>query len=91
MKLVVMAIRDAAVGSFMRPIFVQSIGQATRMFADEVNRKADDNLVHHHPEHFSLWHFGDFDDSEAPHFDLMEPECISRGVDVRIPDVVRQS
>lgn len=91
MKLVIMAIRDSQVGSFMRPIFVQSIGQAMRMFADECNRKADDNLLYHHPEHFSLWHFGDFDDTDMPHFDLMpSPECMAKGVDCRIPDSIRQ-
>lgn len=90
MKQVIMAVRDNKVGSFMRPMFVQSIGQAMRMFGDEVNRKADDNLIFHHPEDFSLWHFGDFDDQEMPHFDLMPaPECMAKAVDLRVPDVVR--
>ena len=90
MKQVILAVRDSKVGSFMRPMFVQSIGQGMRMFGDEVNRKADDNILYHHPEDFSLWHFGDFDDSEMPHFDLMPaPEVLVKAVDLRVPDSVR--
>lgn len=87
----ILAVRDGKVGAFMRPMFVQSVGQGVRTFADEVNRVGDDNLMHRHPEDFSLWCFGDYDDSESPHFDILEtgPECVGKAIDLLVPDVVR--
>lgn len=91
MKLVVLAVRDATVGAFMRPMFVQSVAQGIRSFGDEVNRVADDNLMYKHPQDFTLWMFGDFDDSEHPHFDLLDtPDCVAKAVDLRVPDSVRK-
>lgn len=69
MKMQVLAVHDAASGVFARPIFVASIGVGIRMFGDEVQRQAADNEMFKHPEDFSLFHLGEFDDNSGC-FDL---------------------
>ena len=71
MKMIVVAVRDSAAGAFMRPFYMNSEGQALRSFQDEVNRKADDNIMNVHPEDFELFLFGTFDDTEGS-FDLLK-------------------
>lgn len=64
MRYVVVSIYDRAVAAYSRPAFVRSEGEAIRVFSDEVNRKAPDNPMHVHPEHFVLFFCGYFfDDS----------------------------
>ena len=62
MKKVVCAVRDVAAETYGQPFFVNAVGAALRSFKDEVNRKADDNMLYQHPEHFSLHQLGTFDD-----------------------------
>ena len=71
MKLVIVAIRDSAVGAYMRPFYLQSSGQAIRSFQDEVNRAAEENTMFHHPEDYELFLLGEFDDVTGM-FDLLE-------------------
>lgn len=65
MRYVVCSIYDRAVACYSRPMFLRSEGEAIRVFTDEVNRKAPDNPMHVHPEHFSLWTVGFFFDDAA--------------------------
>lgn len=58
----VVAVKDSAAETFGQPFFVSAVGAAVRSFQDEVNRSAADNPVYQHPEHFSLWRLGTFDD-----------------------------
>ncbi len=73
MKLKIYTIYDTASGTYMRPFFLLSDGQATRIFNDMV---ADVNHdVGKHPEDYSLHRIGTFDDNKAE----LEPamrECI---------------
>lgn len=59
----VCSVYDSVSGVYARPIFVVSKGAAVRLFYDEVNRDAADNALNKHPEDFSLWHLGSFDDT----------------------------
>ena len=54
----VCAVKDDAAETFGQPFFVTAVGAALRSFKDEVNRKADDNQLFQHPEHFALWCLG---------------------------------
>lgn len=69
MKMKVVSIFDTGVGAFTRPIFVRSDGEAIRMFIDQVNseRSPDGgpNVMFDHPDHFALFHIGEFDDADA--------------------------
>lgn len=63
MKLAVMAMFDSAAEAFGRPIFCPAVGAGVRSLADEVNRSAPDNPMFNHPQDFSLFDLGVFDDS----------------------------
>lgn len=76
MKYQIFTVKDLAVGAFGRPMFMQSSGQALRSFSDEVNRAADDNQMFKHPEDFSLFHLGSWDE-ETGVFDSIEPEFLT--------------
>lgn len=78
MRFEVVAVLDAAVGGYSRPFFTPSIGAAVRSFIDEVNRQADDNQMSKHPQDFSLYHLGSFDDSTGELLPC-QPELVSRG------------
>lgn len=63
MKLRVFSVFDSAAEAFLPPMFLQSRGVAMRSFGDAVNRK--DHQFHEHPEHFTLFEIGLWDDSNA--------------------------
>lgn len=60
MKLRAYAVRDNAVGAFMRPMFARSDAEMTRSFMDEVNRP--DSELGKHPEDYALFFVGEFDE-----------------------------
>lgn len=74
----VYSIFDAAVGTFSRPFFMANEGQAMRAFSDEVNNQ--DSTICKHPEHFSLYYLGTWDDS-AGMFESYEPRHVAKAVD----------
>ena len=82
MNVFVVAVRDSAMNAFAKPIFVQSIGVATRSFSDEVNRKGDDNQLSSHPEDFELYQLGTFDEETGRFVNCEVPQLIVRGKDV---------
>lgn len=59
----VCCVRDSKSEVFGRPFFVQSVGVAIRSFEDEVNREHEENQMHRHPEDFTLYHLGKYNDS----------------------------
>lgn len=75
MKYIIASVRDAKSEAFGRPYFVQTLGLAIRAFDDEVNRKAEDNILHSHPEDFSLFALGKFDDGDGS-FELETPKLL---------------
>lgn len=84
MKIEVMAIKDQQTNAFGQPIFVPTIGAAIRMFGDEINRNADNNQLYKHPEDFSLYHLGSYDDNAGKFQNLDAPTCITTGKQVKI-------
>lgn len=87
MKRVVCAVFDRAVQTFGQPFFVAAVGAAVRSFTDEVNRKADDNALHAHPEDFELWHLGWFDDEHGAFIPCDGAEAtrmLTRAQDVKV-------
>lgn len=87
MDLYICAIRDSAVEAYLRPIFVNATGQASRSFSDEVNRVAQDNDLNKHPDDFELYLLGTYDDStgrlDSP---ATGPTLIIRGKDCVKPN-----
>lgn len=56
----IIAVHDRQLDAYMRPFTAQSIGQAIRSFRDEVNRA--DSELHKHPEDYTLFKLGTFDE-----------------------------
>lgn len=54
------AIRDTGAEVFDRPIFARAHGEAERQFQNVV--RDDQTVIGQHPEQFSLWYIGEFDD-----------------------------
>lgn len=61
----VFAVRDQKADAFHQPFCAQSVGIALRSFTDEVNRGEKGNVMNEHPEDFSLYHLGSYDDQFA--------------------------
>lgn len=83
MKLVCCAVRDDQIGAFMQPSFFQSEGQAVRMFSDEVNRAAEDNILYKHPEDFGLYCLGVFHSLDGKWDIELEPRPLVKGLSVK--------
>lgn len=84
MRLLLVCVRDSAVGAFNRPFCARSEGEARRSFSDEVNRP--ESAMHAHPEHYELFSVGEFDEeqgvivSHAPRSLVTAEQCvISKG------------
>lgn len=78
MRMVIVSVYDVAVGAYGRPAFVRTEAEAVRSFSDEVNRPGEGNAMHAHPEHFSLFALGFFDDQEGLFVpgDAKVPRCL---------------
>lgn len=72
MKLKVFCVLDSKTAVFGRPWFEQQEASAIRGFADAVNDSSNtNNLWNKHPEDFSLYVIGEYDDEKGdliPHF-----------------------
>lgn len=55
------AVRDEQMKAWTPPFFCPTLGWAERSFRDEVNR--DGSPMKAHPEDYSLWHVGSFDEN----------------------------
>lgn len=82
MKLYVYSIFDKAVNAYMRPFFMQSDGQALRMFIDEVSK--DDSELGKHPEDYSLFLIGWFEDRAGEICKEEVPKCLGRAHELKI-------
>lgn len=72
----VFAVRDSATGSFGSPMFLVSDGHAMRVFGDEVNRVADDNMLARHPGDFELYKLTTFDTSSGRFAPVDDPAVL---------------
>jgi len=55
------AVLDAKLAEYGNPFTVRKTGEAIRSFADAVNQVDANNNMNKHPEDFTLWYVGDFD------------------------------
>lgn len=81
MKHVIVSCKDVVAGMFMRPSFSPAAAVAVRGFRDEVNRRAEDNMLFRHPGDFELYELGTFDDVEGK-FELAIPRLLVRARDL---------
>lgn len=65
----VFAIHDVKAGAYLQPFFAMSRGTAIRAFSDHARDAS--TPVGQHPEDYTLFELGTFDDHDA-HFDLLD-------------------
>ena len=79
MRMNVYSIFDTASGCYMRPFFVQADGQALRAFSD-LSQDAE-HEVGKHPEDYSLFRLGTFDDNKGQLVGEA-PECLATALEM---------
>jgi hypothetical protein len=84
MKYNVCCIYDRVAQLYGIPNFVNTKGATIRAFADELNRPAENNQLHQHPDDFDLYYLGTFDDQECVWDMLPTPELLARGSNLKI-------
>lgn len=62
MKMLAFCVYDEKVQAYMAPFFAPTLGHAARSFEDTVTGSQGASLVSKHPEDFSLYHVGEFDE-----------------------------
>lgn len=72
----VFAVRDTCICAFLMPMFFVNSAAATRALGDAVNRPAEDNQFHQHPEHFQLFYLGGYDEDTGIIQALPAPEFV---------------
>lgn len=83
MRYKILSVRDRAIDCFGQPFFSSSVGGAIRSFSDEINRSAENNQLHKHPEDFDLYSLGEFDDATGE-FETTRPQQVAVGKDLII-------
>lgn len=77
----IVAVRDQKTEAFGRPVFVQTEGIAIRSFDDEVNNSEANNIMNQHPEDFSLYCLGEFNEFDGS-FETHIPKLLVQGTQV---------
>lgn len=88
----VYTIFDTASGIYKRPFVAQADGEVLRVFGDMCCDA--DHEIGAHPEDYSLWRIGTFDDNKAK-LVAEDLECLAQGVEMvaraRSPEVVKEN
>ena len=79
MKTIICAVFDKATAAYMRPWTAQSVGQAMRIFEDEVTRP--DSEIGNHAEDYSLFQLATFTDHDG-NIEPNEPKCLARAHEI---------
>ena len=74
----IVTVYDAAMTAFGRPVFVASKGAALRSFSDEVRNPKSEEMFRH-PEDFTLYFIGTWDDANGKFEAPREPERLING------------
>lgn len=82
MKLNIYSIFDKAAQAFITPFFMHNKAMAIRVFSDNVNSQEENNISKH-PEQFSLFHLGEYDDSTGVIIPLEKPEVVATALEVK--------
>ena len=82
MKLKLVSIFDAKAAVFSAPIAFPTLGTAERSFADEVNNA--NSQYGKHPEDYTLFHIGDYDDATGKVDNLETPYSIGLALTYKV-------
>ena len=81
MKLKVYSIYDKAAKAYNQPFFTQNKALAIRMFSDNVNSQ-EATTITNHPEHFSIFEIGEYDDATGLITSHVEPKFVSTALEL---------
>ena len=81
MKLNVYSIFDSAAKAYTSPFFMHNDGLAIRAFQDNVNAEQENNISKH-PDQFTLFKLGEYDDKTGKVTPLETPLSMAIGVSV---------
>ena len=85
MKTTMYPIYDSAAQAHLSPMFFHNDGIAIRWFSDGINNEDKQNNLFNHPEHFTLFKVGTFDDKLCQ-FELLDtPVSLGIGVGFKNP------
>lgn len=76
MKLVAVSVRDAKSEVWQPPIFVRTKAEAVRSFVDEVNSDVSKSAIAAHPEDYTLFYLGTFDQLTGELEPAVQPESL---------------
>lgn len=80
----VVAVRDRMLdNSFDAPICVKALGQAIRLFGDQINDKQ--SHMSNHPEDYDLFHIAEYDEQTGLMIAVTPPKQIAIGKEMLIP------
>lgn len=80
MILQMFSIYDSKVGAYMTPVFLHSKGQALRWFSDLI--KDQESTLSKHPEDYTLFHLGSFEDVSSKFEPLETPHSMGIGLEL---------
>lgn len=83
-KLLVFAVYDSKAEVYMTPMFFPAKGLAIRTFDDQVNNP--DSLLNKHPEDFTLFCIGDYDQDTGLLTPLPTPASLGLAVEFKRSD-----
>lgn len=75
------AVRDGVAEQYLPPFTARTVGEAIRLFTDEVNRSG--SQIGGHPDDYALFHLGDVDMVNGDVEALPQPMRLVSAVDVR--------
>lgn len=81
MNLKMFCVYDSKALAYMSPFFMSSIGQATRAFGDTCNDKGSG--FNKHPEDYTLFYVGDWNDTNASFQPLKTPTSLGLAIEYK--------
>lgn len=79
MKLNIYSIYDDTAKAYMQPFFLHNHALAVRAFTDQINQENSQNPLSLHPEQFTLFHVGEFDD-QTGNLELRDHQSLGKGI-----------
>ena len=79
MKVKMYSIFDQAASAYITPFFMLNDGLAVRAFQDNVNSREENNISKH-PDQFTLFALGEFDDKKGELIEYDKPRSLGNGL-----------
>lgn len=77
----VFVVYDSKAEAYMNPFYMDAKGQAIRTFEDAVNKGG--HPFNQHPEDYTLFYIGEYDESSAQFKNAVTPESLGVGIEFK--------